>query len=192
MSTNSKDRGFTLLEMMIAVMIFGFLMLAISSFLHMEIHMFNNAVAHDEGNEKARTAMMHVLDAIRLKPSLDADKALTYYNNGVYYYDTNTNPPGNFKKYIIDVTNSPDNYTLIYYEPNYKDGKGALWYRDLSVNPLNPPKYLITDDVTNFRISPYIVDPLNNTEDDHLIKIDLIIQDQNSQPYELVTYKRLY
>ncbi|MDA8226976.1 MAG: prepilin-type N-terminal cleavage/methylation domain-containing protein, partial [Desulfitobacterium hafniense] len=61
-----RDKGFTILEVMIAIAIFAFLMLIISQLMRGEIRLINNVTQKADLEHKARTAIMHVLDEIRL------------------------------------------------------------------------------------------------------------------------------
>lgn len=61
--------GFTLLEVMIAVSIFGFLMLYVSQFMHLEIRLFDKSTREDNLEQAARFAMMHTIDQIRAIPN---------------------------------------------------------------------------------------------------------------------------
>lgn len=77
--------GFTLLEVMIAVSIFGFLMLYVSQFMRLEIRLFDKATREDNLEQAARFAMMHTVDQIRVTPNptlkLGPDDAGIYYTN---------------------------------------------------------------------------------------------------------------
>lgn len=77
--------GFTLLEVMIAVSIFGFLMLYVSQFMRLEIRIFDKATREDNLEQAARFAMMHTVDQIRVTPNptlkLGPDDAGIYYTS---------------------------------------------------------------------------------------------------------------
>lgn len=188
MNKNLRDKGFTLLELMLAVVIFGFLMMAITSFLSSEIHSFNNAVAQDEVDEKARTSMMQILDVIQLKRSTFCQDMGVNVNNNIHYfgvyYNTDPDNPVNSVSLINPDPDSQDHAATIYYVSDYNQThEGALFYRDNS--PYSP--YLISDDIDKFSIIP--PDP----QDNHLIQIDLIVKDpRTNQKCELLTYKRLH
>ncbi|OLN32235.1 Type II secretory pathway, pseudopilin PulG [Desulfosporosinus metallidurans] len=173
-----RNDGFTLLELMIAVAIFGFLMLSISQLMRFEIRNFNTGSAQNEIQQKARTAMMHILDEINRHP-------YTYFSpasppttdSGVYY----TLPLGTLTC-LIDV--SPTNLsslpsgTELYYDaPQHR-----LWFRDNTKNTT----YLVSDEIYTLTITP--------VEDDvHLVQIDLVAGDPNTpQTFELLTWVRLY
>lgn len=170
------SRGFTLLELMIAISIFGLLMLSISQLMRQEIRLYGAATYQNEVQQKARTAMVHILDEIRLQP-------FTFYSSGpdsgVYYYDTAQQ--GKITC-LIDV--NPTNLsqlpigTKLYYDaPNR-----SLWYRD---NP-NNTTYLVSDEIYSLSITPV------NT-DVHFVKINLVAGDPSTpQTFELLTWVRLY
>lgn len=196
MNTNRKNSGFTLLELMLAVVIFGFLMMVVSSFLRTEIHTFNIAVTQDEVDEKARTAMMQVLDVIRLHSYsfYDDPTQQVYY---VYYNPNDSNAPGvpmnlidsRKNQNINDVDTNAIIYCLIDPKSTVSSPVYDLWYRDKTQNGTNT--YLISDDIVNFSITPYF--DKNNVEDIHLIKINLEVMNlQTTQSCDLKTYKRLY
>jgi len=77
--------GFTLLEVMIAVSIFGFLMLYVSQFMRLEIRLFDKTTREDNLEQATRFAMMHTIDQIRITPNptlkLGPDDAGIYYTS---------------------------------------------------------------------------------------------------------------
>lgn len=172
------NEGFTLLELMIAVAIFGFLMLLISQLMRSEIRNFNAGSTQNEIEQKARTAMMQLLDDINRHP-------YTYYfsatppatDSGIYY----TLPQGTVTC-LIDVSptnlNSLPAGTELYYDvPQH-----SLWFRDNTKNTT----YLVSDEIYTLTITP--VDA-----DEHLAQIDLVAGDPNTpQTFELLTWVRLY
>ncbi|WP_459997827.1 PilW family protein [Paradesulfitobacterium aromaticivorans] len=174
-----KHNGFTLLEVMIAIAIFGFLMLYTSQLMSQEIRLFNSALKENEVQQKARTSMMHVLDEIRLH-------AFTYYfrsgqasDSGVYYNDTNNN--GAITALVVPSPADPDNLPQ---GTIYWDAAGQrLWFkRD------NTEKYLVADQISAFSITE-VSPPANQ----HLIKIEITAGDPGSpESYRLVTWARLY
>lgn len=169
--------GFTLLELMIAISIFGFLMFSITQLMRQEIRMFRAATHQNEVQQKARTAMMHILDEIRLQP-------YTYYtsgaDSGVYYYDEGQ--PGNIKC-LLDVnptnlSNLPTGTKLYYDTLNH-----SLWFRDI----LNNATYLISDEIYTVNVTQV------DETDRHFVQIDLVAGDPNTpQTFELMTWVRLY
>lgn len=174
-----KHSGFTLLEVMIAIAIFGFLMLYTSQLMSQEIHLFNSALKENELQQKARTAIMHTLDEIRLH-------AFTFYfrsgqatESGVYYHDTNNN--GRITALVVQNPRDPDSLPAgtIYWDA----GSQRLWFkRD------NTERYLIADQISMFNIAE-VSPPANQ----HLIKIEVTAGDPSSpESYRLVTWARLY
>ncbi len=170
--------GFTLLELMIAISIFGFLMFYISQLLRQEIRMYSAATHQNEVQQKARTAMMHILDEVRLHP-------FTYYSStpdsGVYYYDSVQQ--GNIECLIdvtpADLSNLPLGTELYYDSPNH-----SIRFRDNQNNPNNP--YLVSDEIYSISILPV-------NGDVHFVKIDLVAGDPSTpQTFELLTWVRLY
>ena len=169
---------------MMAIAIFGFLMLSISQLMRQEIRLYNAASQKNEINQKARTAMMHVLDQIRLNK-------YTYYkivpgglDGGVYYYPTQTGvapetPLINEKPSLLTDPSLGKLTEIIYY-----DAVGRkLWYKDCSI--LNSTPYLVADQIYQFS--------LQMINDIHFIQITIVAGDPNTpQHYELVTWARLY
>ncbi|MDO0822878.1 PilW family protein [Desulfosporosinus nitroreducens] len=184
-----KNSGFTLLELMIAITIFGFLMLYVSQLMRSEIRLYNNASKQNDLDHNARSAMMHILDEMRLVPN----KTYSYgdkprdsttkkgYNSGVYIYSStstnycliNENPP------IDPLTGkpSPPDGTVIFFDKqNHK-----LWYRDGYRND-----HLISDQIKSLILTQDEIRP-------RLVKIVLIAEDTSiNRTYELVSYMRLY
>ena len=64
--TLKSKSGFTLLEVMIAVSIFGFLMLYVSQFMRLEVRLFDKATREDTLEQSTRFAMLHIMDKIRV------------------------------------------------------------------------------------------------------------------------------
>lgn len=85
--------GFTLLEVMIAVSIFGFLMIYVSQFMRLETRLFDKATREDDLEHAARFAMLHAIDQIRVIPN--PILKLNQANAGIYTGETckiNLNP----------------------------------------------------------------------------------------------------
>src|SRR5690554_2149184 len=119
-----NERGFTLLEVMLAVAIFGFLMLMVAQIMNGEIRMLNAASRQNDIEQKARTAMVHILDEIKLN-------RFTHYsieNENIEVYIQEPESERSCLIFIpkedIDINSLP-NGTKIYYQPN----EGKLWYR---------------------------------------------------------------
>lgn len=176
-----KDKGFTLLEVMIAIVIFGFLMTMVSQLMRSEIRMFNTASQQSEIEHKARTAMVHIMDEIRLN-------RYTYYSPGSGSYDAGvyTSEPGQPTKCLIDVNPNPivltgdisalPAETKIYYDSIAKQ----LWYRDTDTDTV----HLIADKIDSLEILPVT---------EHLLQIHLKAGDtQGDLDHELLTWVRLY
>ncbi|MHB1653747.1 MAG: PulJ/GspJ family protein [Desulfitobacteriaceae bacterium] len=185
--------GFTLLEVMIAISIFGLLMLYVTQFMKLEIGTFNTAAKESALEQKARIAVMHVLDEERLHsytfyqtgPSQDGSDG-----RGIYRTDY-TDPMNPVSVCLVDLQppgNSPK--ADIYYDNTEEaQGNGKLYYQvPRQGNPSILDKYLIADSISLFTI-----EPVNN--DRHLGKIHIKVgktSTNNPQPYELITWVRLY
>ena len=180
-----QAKGFTLLEVMIAVAIFSFLMIYIAQIMRLEIRTYNTASRQSTMEQNARTAMMHILDEIRLHPA-------TFYvsgdingkDSGIYYLlRVNPNSPdlSDITSCLIDlnplnIDNLPAG-TGIYFD------RPKLWFRDTqNANA----KYLIADNIDSITMTL-------NPNDEHLIKITIVAKDPVlNESYPLVTWARLY
>lgn len=65
---NGKS-GFTLLEVMIAIAIFGLIMLYVSQLMSQQFRLFNSASRQNDLEHNTRSAMMHIIDELRLHHS---------------------------------------------------------------------------------------------------------------------------
>ena len=176
----SDQRGFTLLEVMVAVAIFGFLMMYVAQLLGSQIRLFNRALDQNDLEYNARTAMMHILDEIRLHPS-------TYYfqgqaggqDEGIYYIKKNTPPQADEVLCLLDVRPDVNNLppgTGIYLTGN------QLWFRD---GQKANTKYLIADKIASITLEPVYA---------RLLKIVVTTADNTTdlKTFRLVTWARLY
>lgn len=182
MKNTTNAKGFTLIEVMIAIAIFGFLMLYVSQMMRGEIHMLNSVTRQNDIEQNARVTMMHILDEVRLHQA-------TYYNDGsigsdkgIYYRSPSAGV--DTKTCLVyletaDINNLPAG-TGIYFD----SVKHEVWYRDITQNP-----------TANYRIAEYIESITATPADQygHLIKINLTAKDPTSTAkFDLVTWVRLY
>jgi len=65
----NNNTGFTLLEVMISVALFGLIMLYVSQILNQEIRLYNNASKQNNLQNNTRAAMMHIIDELRFHHS---------------------------------------------------------------------------------------------------------------------------
>lgn len=180
-----RDKGFTLLEVMIAIAIFGFLMTMIAQIMRGEIRMFNNANRQSEIEYKARTAIVQMMDEIRLN-------RFTYYSSGSGSYDQGVyiKEPDQPTKCLIDINPDPTvltevrtgnisalpSGTKIYYDYDAKE----LWYRNTTSNTV----HLIADEINSVTIIPVT---------QHLVQIYVEAKDDSGDlNHELLTWVRLY
>ena len=187
-SRTEKSSGFTLLEMMIALSIFALLMLYVTQFMKMEIGTFNQATAESALEAKGRSAMMHILDEVRLNK-------YTYYQSGaggagdpgIY----GTAPTSQVSRCLVDLEpSSTSPQADIYYDQSEEaQGDGKLYYQPQAGGSTETGKYLIAD-----RISSLTVTPLQEDNGLTLVEIDIIVGGKTSggvQPYELISWIRL-
>lgn len=176
-----RDKGFTLIEVAIAISIFGILMLSFSQLLRSEIRLYNTTSENTRLEEKARTTMMRILDEIRITPYTMYSSDATGLNGGVY-----RNPPGS-KSVLINA--NPDSAILSALQANpsgvspgiyYDTAQGELWYCD------GTKIYLIADQVNRLDITPASADQK------HFIKIFLSLGAPSGEHYDLLTWARLY
>ncbi|WP_425807589.1 PilW family protein [Desulfitobacterium sp. Sab5] len=176
--TENNQKGFTLIEVMIAVTIFGFLMLYVSQMMRGEIRMLNTTTHQNTVEQNARAAMMHILDEIRLNRAKYYDES-----TGIYYRSPDTGAVTCLLYLGSDTNNLPAG-TGIYYDQN----KDELWYRDTTQN--SNPKYRIAEFIKLVKISRAPQAP----SDEHLILIKITAgdRDSTSNDFSLVTMARLY
>lgn len=165
-----NDGGFTLLEVMVAVGIFGIMMLAISQMMRAEISLFNSENNQNQYEQKARTAMNQILDQVRLNGYVTfvGDGG---YDDGFYAAD----PAGT--KCLLNVNPDPGERfsgNAMYYDPD----KAELWFQE------DNKQYLIADDLTILEVQGVTA---------HLAMIRVVAGDPASDTsFELITWARLY
>lgn len=171
-----NDRGFTLLEVMLAVVIFGFLLMMVAQIMNGEIRMLNMANRQNEIEQKTRTAMIHILDEIKINRYTFFKEEEENRSVGVYVNDPDE-PEESCLIYVpktdVDINHLP-NGTKIYYQPS----EGKIWYRSES------SKHLIADNISSILISK---------ESAQLLKIHISARDfSGNAEYELLTWTRMY
>lgn len=172
-----SDQAFTLLEVMIAVSIFGLLLMFAFQLMRTEIRTFDSASSQNDSQHKARVALMQLVDEVRLE--------LTFYkatpdDQSIYRYKDEA---------AASIKDETDSTCLIYIslqaaqvtppataEIFFDKIKGELWYIK------DGERYLIADQIAHLSIEG------NSSQ----VKIDIIIGgDNGSEPYELLTWVRL-
>jgi prepilin-type N-terminal cleavage/methylation domain-containing protein len=177
-----RDRGFTLLEVAIAISIFSILLVSVSKLMSNEIRMYNTAQKQMEIEQKTRSAMMQVLDEIRLN-RYTYYHSTSGYDSGVYSNDPDYNPKVrclinvNPNLQAIEDLSTLPNGTKVYYDSSRQE----LWY--VKDDSGSKTKYLIANEISTFTI-------LRVT--DHLVRIFIASGDPSKDYYELVTWARLY
>ncbi|MEL1135139.1 prepilin-type N-terminal cleavage/methylation domain-containing protein [Desulfitobacterium sp. THU1] len=176
----NRDKGFTILEVMMAIVIFGFLMMMVAQIFNGELSLMNATRNQSELEQKARTAMVHILDEIKLND-------YTYYSTGAegYNYGVYTQAPDHPQQCLINLKPAPaalagdhsafPTGTRVY----YNHGQRELWYRDEATNSVN----LIADDIDIIEIFP---------ETSRLLRIYVKATDSTGSEYELLTWSRAY
>lgn len=172
MDHKSREKGFTLLEVMIALGIFGVLMLAVVQMMRMEIWLFDSEDKQNQIEVQARMAMNNVLDQVRLH-------GYVYYGAGDGYDEgLYSDDPDLEQKCLLNLNPDP---AAVYddIQMYYLADEDQLWYRDSSGST-----YIIADQITVLEIHP---------ENDHLVRIRVGAGEPSSDYYfELVTWGRLY
>lgn len=180
-----KDSGFTLLEIAIALSIFGILMLSFSQLLRSEIRFLNTASEKNEVEVKARNAMMRVLDEIRIHNYTTYSPDSEGYDGGVYRIEPDTTDTT--KRVIINANPNPGVLTTLQKDPTqvsagiyYDAEQKNLWFSDgAKIN-------LIADSIYGFAISPV------SSDSQHLVRIFIGAGDSEGEYYDLITWARLY
>ncbi|TGE34193.1 prepilin-type N-terminal cleavage/methylation domain-containing protein [Desulfosporosinus sp. Sb-LF] len=186
-----KIGGFTFLEVIIAMMLFGFLMLYVSQLMNSQLRLYNTATQKNSLEQKVRAATAKIVDQVRYFP-----KTYYSYKQGQKPSLPTTTPSdaGVYSKDPITLVNS----CLVDTDPNLSlinstsYPKGII-YVDKSKNPWelryklnNEQSVLLADGIQSFSISP-----VTNSSGNDLIKIDITASNSKSD-YRLVTWVGLY
>lgn len=167
-----------------AIVIFSILMMIVSQLIRGEIRMFNTVSNQDNIENKARAAMVSLLDEVRLNPYI------LYYagndgsgdNRGVYAQEPSEEEPRCLinlqpqQEVLAGNLNELPIGTKIYYDDLAK----KLWYRDSPSSAV----HLIADEVE-------FIEFQGVTE--HLLQIHLKVKSTfGEQEQELLTWIRMY
>lgn len=180
MMRDEKDgtQAFTLLEVMIAISIFGLLLLYASQFMRTEIRVFDSETKQNEVEQKARTAMMHILDEVRL--------------NNFTFYKSNSNSQGIYRyanAAAAGLKDETDSTCLVFISSQsssvtppssskvfFDKEEGELYYLK------NGSQYLIADQISQLSLE----------DDGALVKIEIMAgEDDGSESYQLQSWVRL-
>lgn len=166
-----SEQAFTLLEVMIAVSIFGLLLLYASQFMRSEINAFESVSRQSEVEQKARIAMMHILDEVRLHKI--ANYSANSDSQEISYYPLDApETPESLIFINLQTTTVPSPSAKVFFDKE----QGKLWYRE------NGSEYLIADEISQLSIEG----------DPFLVKIKIKVgENHGSQPFELQTWIRL-
>lgn len=169
---NKKEQGFTILELMIAIGIFSILMFTIAQMLRAEIGFFQAENLQNQNEQRARTAINHVLDQVRLYGYV------TYVGDGGYDDGLYSEDPAGTKCLVNLNPSSQDKQDEA--EMFYLPEKDELWYNEAT----SGKTYLIADQITALEIEGVT---------SHLARIRVVAGDPDSDwAFELVTWGRLY
>lgn len=168
--------AFTLLEVMIAISIFGLLLLYASQFMRTEMRVFDTETKQNEVEQKARVAMMHILDEARLHN-------FTFYKSdsssqGIYRY-ANAAAAGlkdeTDSTCLVFISSSasvtPPSSTKVFFDK----AEGELYYLK------NDSQYLIADDISHLSLEG----------DGSLVKIEITVGENDAESYQLQSWVRL-
>jgi len=175
--SKKSNQAFTLLEVMIAVSIFGFLLLYASQFLRAEVRMFDSVSRQNEVEQKARIAVMQLLDEVRLdltfyKSTTDDQSIFRYENEAAAAIKDEINSTCLIYVSMQASPATPPPTTEIFFD----NLAGELWYMK------NDDQYLIADQISHLSIEG----------ESSLVKIHIIVGGNNgTEPYELLTWVRL-
>jgi len=178
-----NNRGFTLLEVMISVAFFGLIMLYVSQIMYQEIRLFNSASKYNDLQQNTRSAMMHMLDELRLHHSKELTPGEPFGENVRVFGEDEANI-----RYCLICTDqsgiesgngifsfSDDSTLIIIY---LDKSKGELWYQDHEVNQ----KKLIANHIKSIKL----------LEVTRILTIELVAEDPSiNQTFKLVTAIRL-
>ncbi|CAA7601567.1 prepilin-type N-terminal cleavage/methylation domain protein [Acididesulfobacillus acetoxydans] len=188
--------GFTLLELMLAMAVFAIFLLGVSQVLRQEIQSYHEDMRQEALEEKARAAMLQILDQCHLNAykfySYSGGTALSPPlgpDSGIYFYNIrpNSTTPGNGALVcLLDLNPSRDTNgkpilapgTLLYFDQPNPKATGALMYGD---NPATA--HLVADDIELLMVTP---------DGNHFVKIDIVTKNLENQSFELVSWARLY
>lgn len=182
-----SEQGFTLLEMAIAISIFGVLMLYISQLMTSQVRLLNAVTRQNELEKNARVAMMNILDEIRLHKATYFD---VISDNKVFkvYYDL---PNKDAEHCVIDINPnlSASEQELpreIYFDANDSSLKLGEWIESTSTHN----EHLIADKIKTITLEGVTAGGVINS---HLIKITIVtIDPQTKDEFQLISWSRLY
>lgn len=168
--SRKENLGFTLLEVMIAIGIFGILMLAVTHMLRAEIGLFNAENIQNQNEQRARVVLSHALDQVRLNRNVYYSEGSGGYDNGIY-----TREPGN-ERCLLNLNPDPGR-THSGTETLYYPEDDQLWYRS------GGNRYMVADKITTLEVQE--VNP-------YLTRIRVVAGDPGSDSsFELVTWARM-
>ena len=171
-----NDQGMTLLEVMIAIGIFGIMMLVISQMLRAEIRLFNNEETANRYEQKARVAMNQVLNQIRIYGSVSLRGNGGSYDDGLY---SGTACLLNLKPNPGSDPGGAAAEAEMYYLPD----KGELWYRQPGGARI---EFVIADHIKALEIKA-------DGGSSRLVRIRIRAGGADpTEEFDLVTWARLY
>lgn len=187
-----KTGGFTLLEVVIAIMIFGFLLTYVTQLMNSQLKFYKTAIQKNEVEQTVRTVTTKIVDQIRFSPK-------TYYSYNQGQKPGSQSPsPSNAGIYSANPI-TPDFSCLVNTDPDlnlinstsypkgiiYLDKTKTPW--ELRYKQDTGQSVLLADGITAFALTP-VASSANN-----LVKIEIIATNStNTNSYRLVTWVGLY
>jgi len=169
-----RDNGFTLLEVMIALGIFSILMMMIAVMMRAEIGFFNTENKQNQNEQKARMAMNHVLDQVRLNSFVVFNNPAGF-DQGLYSNDPDLEEPLCLLNLNPNPAGDLEN-TEMYYTPD----TDKLWLRNEEGK-----KYVLVEDISILEIE--------QVGTSRLVRVRVVAGDPASDlSFELVSWIRLF
>ena len=195
MIIHNDERGFTLIELTMAIAIFGFILLAMTQVIHQEVDEYNQFNRQEILEQDARTAMQVIFDQMWIHSFKYFPVDSPAYTNGL---STDTGI------YCIDQDNTTKKICLLDIQPSNDMLNGLitntsyvlsydLTNKTLTYHDSQGFNHVIAADITNLSITKegsYDADA-QGYEDYHLVKIIIDTGNSYGQSFELQSLVRL-
>jgi prepilin-type N-terminal cleavage/methylation domain-containing protein len=200
MIIHNDERGFTLIELTMAIAIFGFILLAMTQVIHQEVDQYNQFNRQEILEQDARTALQVIFDQMWIH-------SFKYFPVDQSYYDPPTQPyalPTDTGIYCIDQNDTTKKICLLDIQPSNGMLNGLitntsyvlsydLTNKTLTYHDSQGFNHVIAADITNLTITQegsYDTDA-QGYEDYHLVKITIDTGNSYGQSFELQSLVRL-